>query len=144
MKYLFLTSLIIFSSSCSNENIFKPVEIKYGQDICEACSMIISEKEYSAQYLLQDDKVKKFDDIGCMMHFIKDNKNENGNISAVFVRDFNSKNWINAKNAHFFQSNKITTPMGHGIIAFARKEDLKDVKSTIGGKELRNLLIPQL
>jgi copper chaperone NosL len=135
MKYLFLTSLIIFSSSCSNENIFKPVEIKYGQDICEACSMIISEKEYSAQYLLQDDKVKKFDDIGCMIHYLNDNKLES-DIAAFFVRDYIHKNWINVGTAHFMHSDKIITPMGHGIVAFSNEQDLKNIKLKIEGKYL--------
>lgn len=143
MKYLFLISLIIFLSSCSNENILKPVEIEYGQDICETCTMIISEKEYSAQYIYTNGKARRFDDIGCMIHYLNDNKLES-DIATFFVRDYIHKNWINSKNAHFFHSDKITTPMGHGIVAFARKEDLIDVKSKIGGKELRNLLIPQL
>lgn len=143
MKYLFLISLIIFSSSCSNENILKPVEIEYGQDICEACTMIISEKEYSAQYVYTNGKTRKFDDIGCMIDYLNDNKLES-DIAAFFVRDYIHKNWINVGTAHFMHSDKIITPMGHGIVAFARKEDLQGVKSKIGGKELRNLLIPQL
>lgn len=143
MKSLLLISLIIFLSSCSNENILKPVEIEYGQDICEACTMIISEKEYSAQYVYTNGKTRKFDDIGCMIDYLNDNKLES-DIAAFFVRDYIHKNWINVGTAHFMHSDKIITPMGHGIVAFARKEDLQGVKSKIGGKVLRNLLIPQL
>ncbi len=139
MKYIIFLIVILFFSACSKDTEIKPAEIKYGQDVCVACSMIISEKKYSAQYILTDGKVTKFDDIGCMIDYLKQTKNELDRVPAVFVRDYNSNNWINAKNAHFFQSNKITTPMGHGIVAFARKEDLKGVKSKIGGKELRKL-----
>lgn len=135
MKSLLLISLIIFLSSCSNENILKPVEIKYGQDICEACSMIISEKEYSAQYVYTNGKTRKFDDIGCMIHYLNDNKLES-DIAAFFVRDYIHKNWINADSVHFIHSDKIITPMGHGITAFSTKEDAKKMQAKIEEKYL--------
>lgn len=135
MKYLFLISLIIFSSSCSNESEIGPVEIKYGQDICEACTMIISEKEYSAQYVYTNGKARKFDDIGCMIHYLNDNKLES-DIAVFFVRDYIHKNWINADITHFIYSDKIITPMGHGIVAFSDEQDLKNIQLKIEGEYL--------
>ncbi|HSG31690.1 MAG TPA: nitrous oxide reductase accessory protein NosL [Thermodesulfobacteriota bacterium] len=139
MKYPILISLILFVLSCSKESELLPVEIKYGQDLCAACSMIISEKQYSAQYILSDGSIKKFDDIGCMIEHLKQEKNERGNISAVFVRDYIHKNWINTDIAHFVHSNKIITPMGHGIAAFGTKEDAKNIETEIKGEYLGKL-----
>jgi len=140
MKFLLLISFILLLFGCSKDREIKPADIKYGQDICTACSMIISEVPYSAQYILTDGNVKKFDDIGCMIDYIKRTENELGKISAVFVRDYHSNKWIDAKEAHFLRSTLIITPMGHGIIAFSNEEDLKKEQPKTGGKYLGNLL----
>lgn len=140
MKYLLFIIVALLLYSCSKDRGIKPADIKYGQDICTACSMIISEVPYSAQYILTDGKVKKFDDIGCMIDYIKHTNNELDKISAVFVRDYNSNKWIDAKEAHFLRSTLIITPMGHGIVAFISGKDLKDTKSKTSGKDLGNLL----
>ena len=136
MKYLLLLPALLIFSACSVDSEIKPAEIKYGQDICDACSMIISEKQYSAQYLLLDGSVKKFDDIGCMIEHIEKTKDETGKLSAIFIRDYNTNNWINIENSHFLKSDKIITPMGHGIVAFANQEDLKNIQSKKEGEYL--------
>ena len=135
--YLLLTALLMFFA-CSKDSEIKPVDINYGQDICAACSMIISEKQYSAQYVLSDGSVKKFDDIGCIIEHLKQTKNEAGKVSAIFVRDYSTNNWINIKNAHFLKSKNISTPMGHGIVAFLNQEDLKNIQTEIEGEYLGN------
>ncbi len=140
MKYLFFISVVLLFLGCSKDTEIKPVDIKYGQDVCAGCSMIISEAQYSSQYILTDGKVKKFDDLGCMIDYIKQTENEVDNISAVFVRDYYSNKWINAKEAHFLQSRSIITPMGHGLIAFLNDKDLKHEQSKSGGEYLGNLL----
>lgn len=43
---------------------------------------------------------------------------------------------MNTDNAYFIQSNKITTPMGHGIVAFSDEQDLKNIQLKIEGKYL--------
>ena len=140
MKYLLSISLALLFLGCSEEKEIKPSNIKYGEDLCAACSMIISEELYSSQYILTNGDVKKFDDIGCMIDHIKKKEGELDRISAVFVRDYNSNQWINAKDAYFLHSRLIITPMGHGIIGFSNKEDLKKEQAKTGGKYLGNLL----
>lgn len=140
MKYLLFITVALLLYGCSKDRKIKPADIKYGQDICTACSMIISEVPYSAQYILTEGNVKKFDDIGCMIDYIKHTNNELNNISAVFVRDYNSNKWIDAKEAYFLRSTLIITPMGHGIIAYSNYKNLKKEQSKSGGKYLGNLL----
>ena len=86
--------ILIFSIiSCKNGPEIKPVEILYGQDSCERCKMIISEKTYSAEYILADGKAMKFDDIGCMIHFNIELGTEH-KILAQYVRDCETGDWI--------------------------------------------------
>ena len=140
MKYLILIILFSLINGCSNDNGFKPAQINYGEDICTACSMIISEQKYSAQYILPDGTVKKFDDIGCMIDYIKKTKDEIDRISTIYVRDFESNNWINAKNAYFIYNRQIKTPMGYGIIAFANDNEASNYMKDNGGKGVGSLL----
>lgn len=140
MKYLLFISLVLIFNGCSEDREIKPAIVKYGQDTCTGCSMIISEVPYSAQYILTDGSVKKFDDIGCMIDYIKHTDNELDMIAAVYVHDYNSNKWIDAKRALFLHSRLIITPMGHGIIAFSNDEDLKKEQTKSGGKYLGNLL----
>lgn len=140
MKPLFsFLFLILFILSCENKSETGPTEIYYGQDICEGCKMIISERDFSAQYILSGGKVKKFDDIGCMIHYIAEEEPERDKVFAIYVRDYNSKQWINSNDAHYVWSKNIKTPMGHGVVALKNKESAKDLALKIDGKTIENI-----
>lgn len=127
---LFFLFLIL---SCKNDSEIKPVDVFYGQDMCEKCKMIISEKVFSAQYILRREKAKKFDDIGCMMHFFFEEETERDKVLAIFVRDYDSKDWINGEKAYYVWSKNIKTPMEHGLVALKEKESAEKIAKTKEG-----------
>lgn len=130
VSILFFLLLIL---SCKTKSEIKPAEVFYGQDICEKCKMIISEKVFSAQYLLRRGEAKKFDDIGCMMHFLSEQETEKGKVLAIFVRDYNSKEWIDGEKAYYVWGKNIKTPMGHGLAALKEKEAAEEIAKTKEG-----------
>jgi copper chaperone NosL len=133
-------SIILFSIiSCKNETEIKPVEILYGQDSCERCKMIISEKSYSAEYILLDGEARKFDDIGCMIHFAYGEESKGEKILAKYVRDYNTGNWIDANEAYFVWSKDIVTPMGYGLAAFKDDETARRLAGKAHGTLFSNL-----
>jgi len=139
MKSILTILLLLFLIiSCKNDSETKPIEIFYGQDICERCKMIISEKDYSAQYILPRGKEKKFDDIGCMIHYMFEENNKGDEILTIYVRDYNSKDWINGQKAFYVWSEKIMTPMGHGIVALKDSESAESLARLKGGKMLED------
>ena len=125
--------------SCKNESEIRPVKILYGQDICERCKMIISEKAYSAEYILPDGEARKFDDIGCMIHFQNEEESNRDKILAQYVRDYNTGDWIDATTAHFVWSKTIITPMGHGLAAFKDEASARTLARKVDGTVLSNL-----
>jgi copper chaperone NosL len=132
-------SILLFSIiSCKNESETKPVEILYGQDICERCKMIISEKAYSAEYILPGGEARKFDDIGCMIRFQNEEETNRNKILAQYVRDYNTGDWIDATTAHFVSSKAIITPMGHGLAAFKDKESARRLARNLDGTVFSN------
>ena len=136
MKILTLLMLVFIFVSCRSERGAGPVEIHYSEDVCDKCKMIISEKEYSAQYVLLDGDARKFDDIGCMVEYLKENEREVSSILAVYVRDHVTGEWIDGKAAVYFRGETIRTPMGYGIAAFSSEESLRRFSSYVRGEEL--------
>jgi len=88
---LILFFILLILASCNNDNELKPVDIHYGQDICERCKMIISEERFSSQLILNKGEVLNFDDIGGMLIYLLENKINPEN-EKIFVKDFITNN----------------------------------------------------
>jgi copper chaperone NosL len=136
MKLVFLIVLAL-AISCGDKTESGPVKIYYGEDICERCKMIISEKDFAAQYKLSTDETVKFDDLGCMFHYM--NGEEQAQISAVYVMDYDSKQWIDGESAYYVWTGNISTPMGHGIVALRGSQEAKKLANKEKGKYLGSL-----
>lgn len=108
----------VFLAACAAGEI-TPVPIESG-DMCSFCRMAISEKRFAAEIIMEDEKVMKFDDIGCMLRFRKAPENQS-NVAAIFVMDHDSQQWIKAENGFYVKSPAIKTPMSSGIVAFGDK-----------------------
>ncbi len=131
-----ITLLLLLLLSCKGESEIRPVEIHYGEDTCERCRMIITQKEFSAQYILVDGRAKIFDDIGCMVHSLE---KEGKKVAAVFVRDYHSGEWIDGKEAFYIGSHTIKSPMGYGVIATKDRERAEKTAHQKGAKFFKGL-----
>ena len=132
---LILIFIILISASCHNDNEFKPVDIHYGQDICERCKMIISEEKFSSQIVLSNGDVYNFDDIGGMLVYISENK-INPERERIYVKDFDTNKWLTSDEAVYIRLEKLNTPMNFGIIAVSGKNSVKEIKSKYDGEFL--------
>ncbi len=92
----------------------QPPEIYYGQDTCARCGMHISDPKFAAVLLTLEGEWRKYDDIGCMLD---DYVHGGIKATAIYVHDYNTEAWVDAKVAFFVQSD-IPTPMGSGLAAF--------------------------
>ena len=52
-----LVIILLLAASCGNDDRKGPVDIHYGQDICERCKMIISEEKFSSQVIMDKPQV---------------------------------------------------------------------------------------
>lgn len=133
----FLFTLLVILS-CKNDSKIEPVEIYYGEDVCEKCKMIISEKLFSAEYLIDKGKTKKFDDLGCMFHYIAEEEVNKDKISSIFVIDYYNNRWINGSDAYYVWSKNLTTPMDHGFVALKKKESAEELANSTNGEVIGN------
>ncbi len=130
--------VLVLAISCGDKPESGPVKIYYGEDICERCKMIISEKNFAAQYKLSNGETVKFDDLGCMIQYTHDT--EKTPISEVYVVDYSSEGWIDGRKAYYIWTENINTPMGYGLLAFkerlkAEDHSVKDHSRYLGGQK---------
>jgi copper chaperone NosL len=131
-KWRLLVLVIAICSVACRLSDFQPVEIG-AEDMCAYCRMAISEKRYAAQFLDDEGQASKFDDVACMMKYLRAKKDQ-GRIARYYVVDFDSHQWIAASLAFFIQSPRLKTPMNGSIIAFEHKSRAEQAAAEFEGK----------
>ena len=105
-----------------------PPTIYYGEDICEACGMIISDARFAAAYITREGEGHTFDEIGGMVNAYLEQPDD---VVALFVHDYDDQRWIRAETATYVLSDAILTPMAFGLIAFASVEQARAFASDL-------------
>jgi copper chaperone NosL len=120
---LLLISGALLAGCVRGEAEAKPPAIRYGEDLCTECNMIISDPRYAAGYAHEISPGRyeslAFDDIGDLLVHLA--KHPERNIVAWYVHDYASEEWLDATTAYYVISKEIASPMGHGIIAYATR-----------------------
>jgi copper chaperone NosL len=108
-------------SACSGEPETGPVEVRWDQNNCERCRMMLSDRNFAAQirYFPEAKKsgVVKFDDIGCATLWLKDQPWKDDPKTQIWVADHRSSEWIDARQATYIR--KKNSPMGYDLGAQA-------------------------
>jgi len=128
-----IAALVGFAG-CQNSTI-EPVAIE-ANEMCSFCRMSISEPRYAAELIDRDGEVSKFDDIGCMANFRNQKKNVDS-IRAIFVMDFERREWLKAEDAFYVRSSEFKTPMNGGIVAFRDETSARAAATKYQGTMLR-------
>lgn len=127
--HFFLLFIIIqILSSCTVE----PKEINYGQDHCALCDMTVVDKTHAAQYVTKKGKAYMFDAVECLTRKINKENNEE-QLAYILVADYNNPGkLVAAKDAYYLISEKIKSPMGANLSAFANKEQAQNAQKEFG------------
>lgn len=119
-RILIIAFMVLLLTACS-EKTYEPREINGETDICKVCNMSIVHTDYAGQIVLKNGDYEIFDDIGCLMEYIKGI--DESEIGAAFIKDANEDKWLNVKKATYIYSKDYWTPMNYGVLAFSTKED---------------------
>ncbi|WP_293200721.1 nitrous oxide reductase accessory protein NosL [Paenibacillus sp.] len=98
---------------------YAAVPINEDVDICAICNMQVKDDAFATQLTTKDGKNLKFDDLGCMNEWKKENGTDN--IGMDYVRDYNDKEWIEFNKATYVYDSSLRTPMAYGVINFKDK-----------------------
>jgi len=120
-------------AGCSKEEV-KPVAINEDTDKCEICHMAVKDNEFATEIILENGKSMVFDDIGCMYKWMKENSDKK--VAHSFVKDYDSKEWIEAESASYVYDKPIKTPMAYNVISFTDKKGAQTFIDQHGGSLL--------
>lgn len=133
-----LVLALLLAACAQGEAQITPPEIRYGEDICAACNMIISDARFAAGYAYEISPGRyqslAFDDIGDML--IHADKHPEHTVAAWYVHDYTSQEWLDATQANFVFSSELATPMAHGIAAHADIADAQQMAEELNGHVL--------
>ncbi len=120
MRRLIFIALMAFGvAGCAGPNPEEAPKIRYGEDVCRQCRMSIDDARFSAAFFDGRGLTQKFDDIGCMKIYSKENQAP----PRAWVHDYASGEWLEVREAFFVVSASVTTPMNYGVTAFSSKDE---------------------
>jgi copper chaperone NosL len=115
--------------------------LKYGQDACDNCKMTIMDKRFATEWVTDKNKVFRFDDVHCMIYFLKTN-HSNG---VAYINDYAGNiEFAKASDMHFVQSEHLNSPMGGNVSAFTNHTSMQKIMNEKNGKYLSWQEVQQL
>ena len=122
--YCLLLAISFFLSGCEKKDFTKePAKMHWDRDMCERCKMAISERKFAVQAVDKDNKVYKFDDIGCLILWQKLERPD-VKFTKIWITHAKTGKWIDARKAYYFTNS--LTPMAYGFAAYSSKDEIKD------------------
>jgi nitrous oxide reductase accessory protein NosL len=116
--FMFFTMFsLMLLSACTGEKETGPAEVKWDQNNCERCRMMLSDRNFAAQirYFPENkrSRVVKFDDIGCAVLWLKKQQWKDDPETQIWVTEHRSGEWIDARKATYIRKNN--SPMGYNL-----------------------------
>ena len=138
---LITISLFIAMVSISQGSQDAPAPIEIVEDIsCGKCGMYPAKyPQWQTQIVFNDGEMASFDGCKCMFGFLfkmseYDKIHTSADVGAVWVREFNTGNWIDAKKAHYVIGSGEMGPMGKELIPFADAGSAETFQKEHGGQ----------
>jgi len=103
-----------------------PAPIELGKEPCSYCKMTIAGPQFGGEIITVKGKVYKFDDLHCLMAFLKEGSVATNNIRDIYAVNFSgSHNLIKAdENLLLYKSDLLHSPMNGNIAAFDNRDSL--------------------
>lgn len=125
---IFIAIFFLLFTCKSGANLDQPPTMRYGEDPCDECGMIINEARFAVAFVTTDGIARRFDDLGCLLRY-HDKHGEK--VANFWVNDYDNREWLNAQNAYFVESDSLTTPMGYGIVAVSNKQRAEEILTEV-------------
>jgi copper chaperone NosL len=129
--WLLWTALV---AGCRPADTSRPPVVRFGEEACAHCRMIISDERFAAARVSADGQALKFDDIGCLL---KHEANEVQPAAAYWVHDFRGPEWLTDGGAIFVHSANVASPMGHGLAAVPTAQAARELATDPASRTLR-------
>lgn len=115
----------------------QPEAIRYGQDACAFCRMVIADEKFGSELITQKGKIYKFDSIECLAAYRHSDQISGSDIHSMWITNFKTPGqWLPAEQTQFLQSPNVPSPMGMSLSGYASSDEAKSMQSQFGGEVL--------
>ena len=122
-------ALLFFSCSA------KPEPIVLGKDDCSYCKMTIISPAFGGEIVTKKGKVFKFDDLHCMISFLKAKEVNQKDIMQLLAVNYTKQNeFIDVNKAVFIKGDNLHTPMNGNVAAFSDERSASIQNAHINGQ----------
>ena len=122
--------IVLMCSSCT----VKPESFVYGKDNCSFCKMTIIAPSFGGEVVTKKGKVYKFDDLHCMISFLKSGEvSENSIVQLLVINGKGDGRFIDARQAVYLQSEQLHSPMNGNAIAYEDQTDASAANQQLKG-----------
>ncbi|HWB27544.1 MAG TPA: hypothetical protein VG738_18840 [Chitinophagaceae bacterium] len=130
---LLLCMVSVTFFSCKPEK--QPIIV--GEDNCSFCKMTFTDARFGGEILTTKGKVYKFDDMHCLLSFMKSGIIKTGAVKGIYVVDFLGKHELMPVSTSFLLASEVLhTPMNGNIAAFASVDSLDACLKDCDGKKV--------
>ena len=136
-----VTIFMLLASISQGSQTPSTTPMQIAEDIsCSKCGMFPAKyPQWQTQVIFKDGKMAAFDGCKCMFGFLFkmdqfDKEHAHGDVAAVWVREFNSREWIDATKAHYVVGSDKMGPMGKELIPFADAASAENFQKEHGGQ----------
>jgi copper chaperone NosL len=127
-----LSIFLLFAITSCNSG---PQPIKLGADACSFCKMSIADNRFGGEIITRKGKIFKFDDMHCILGFMKANTINNSDIKETWLVNFEEPhNFIAAQKSFLLKSDDLHSPMGGNVAAFSDENQRKQAMNQIKGE----------
>jgi copper chaperone NosL len=96
--------------------------------------MTIMEPQFGAEIITNKGRIFKFDDLHCVVNYIKKDKIKQGDIKQTLFIDYhNNGSFVDAGNAFFVSSPQLKSPMNSNTAAFLTREAADKKAAEVSG-----------
>jgi len=130
---ILLTVLATLLAACGKDK-YEPKAVNPEIDRCTTCNMAVNDDPFATQVITKEGQSLKFDDIGCMYEWFKENGKDT--VGAAYVRDYHTKDWVLYEKAYYVYDASFQTPMAYGIVSFKSESEARKFAEEQGKGQL--------
>ncbi|MCK6555321.1 nitrous oxide reductase accessory protein NosL [Candidatus Binatia bacterium] len=113
----------------------RPTPIDYGKDECAACRMRIVDARFGSELVTKRGKPYKFDAVECLVGFVGRQAVASDEIHSLWVGNFATPGeLIDARSAAYLRTDRVRSPMGLNVLAFANNGDRDAARAQYAGE----------